>query len=273
MVNNLTGAVVAEANKEKDKPFIAYFDIIKEHTISFSNSITDYHLEDNTAIQDHISHAPLTITLSGMRGELTYTPSDTDIQKELQTAKALTVSRDSLTVSRDGLTQASKLRPLNMFLPPVSNAMSLARNVATYVANSIARYYGIFKSWSNTNYGLNQYQGIGFSQTNTKLEEVCAKLRSLSANNTALIVQTPYQSFQDMYIESVTLTQGEQNYVTDIQVTLKQLRFAEVTTTKPDENVMSQYTAYQRVSDENNGKVGNRKSELAKIWDSNMGKV
>lgn len=261
MVNNLTGAVVAEANKEKDKPFIAYFDIIKEHTISFSNSITDYYLEDNTAIQDHISHAPLTITLSGMRGELTYTPSDTDIQKELQTAKAITVSRDRLT-------QASKLRPLNMFLPPVSNAMSLARNVATYVANSIARYDGIFKSWSNTNYGLNQYQGIGFSQTNTKLEEVCAKLRSLSANNTALIVQTPYQSFQDMYIESVTLTQGEQNYVTDIQVTLKQLRFAEVTTTKPDENVMSQYTAYQRVKDEQNGKAGSKYQDNSMIYDN-----
>lgn len=265
MADNLTGAIIKQANKE-DKPFIAYFDIINEHTISFSNSITDYYLEDNTAVQDHISHAPLTITLSGMRGELTYTPSDTDVAKELAKAK-------SVTASRNLLTQASKLRPLNMFLPPVSNAMSLARNVATYVANSIARYAGIFKSWSNTNYGLNQYQGIGFSQTNTKLEEVCAKLRSLSTNNTALIVQTPYQSFQDMYIESVTLTQGEQNYVTDIQVTLKQLRFAEVTTTKPNENVMSQYTAYQRVSDENNGKAGNRKSELAKIWDSNIGKV
>ncbi len=265
MVNNLTGAIIKQANKE-DKPFIAYFDIIQEHTISFSNSITDYYLEDNTAIQDHISHAPLTITLSGMRGELTYTPSDTDVAKELAKAK-------SVTTSRNLLTQASKLRPLNMFLPPVSNAMALARNVATYVANSIARYDGILKSWSNTNYGLNQYQGVGFSQTNTKLEEVCAKLRSLSANNTALIVQTPYQSFQDMYIESVTLSQGENNYVTDIQVTLKQLRFAEVTTTKPDENVMSQYTAYQRVSDENNGKAGNRKSELAKIWDSNMGKI
>lgn len=265
MENNLTGAIIKQANKE-DKPFIAYFDIIQEHTISFSNSITDYYLEDNTAIQDHISHAPLTITLSGMRGELTYTPSDSDIAKELAKAK-------SVTASRNLLTQASKLRPLNMFLPPVSNAMALARNVATYVANSIARYGGILKSWSNTNYGLNQYQGIGFSQTNTKLEEVCAKLRSLSANNTALIVQTPYQSFQDMYIESVTLSQGENNYVTDIQVTLKQLRFAEVTTTKPDENIMSQYTAYQRVSDENNGKAGNRKSELAKIWDSNMGKI
>lgn len=265
MVNNLTGAIIKQANKE-DKPFIAYFDIIQEHTISFRNSITDYYLEDNTAIQDHISHAPLTITLSGMRGELTYTPSDTDVAKELAKAK-------SVTASRNLLTQASKLRPLNMFLPPVSNAMALARNIATYVANSIARYDGIWKSWSNTNYGLNQYQGIGFSQTNTKLEEVCAKLRSLSANNTALIVETPYQSFQDMYIESVTLSQGENNYVTDIQVTLKQLRFAEVTTTKPDENVMSQYTAYQRVSDENNGKAGNRKSELAKIWDSYIGKI
>lgn len=262
---NLTGAIVQEAGTT-EKPFIAYFDIIKEHTISFSNSITDYYLEDNTAIQDHISHAPLTITLSGLRGELTYTPSNADVAKELAKAKATTASRDKLT-------QLSKLRPLNMFLPAVSNPMALARNVVTYVANSVSRYYGIFQSWSNTNYGLQNFQGIEFAQTNTKLEEVCAKLRSLSENNTALIIQTPYQNFQDMYIESVTLTQGESNYVTDIQVTLKQLRFAEVTTTEPDKNVMSQYTAYQRVADENNGKAGTRKSELAKMWDSNLGKV
>lgn len=264
-MTQLTGAIIQTAEYE-EKPFVAYFDVIKEHTISFSNSITDYYLEDNTAVQDHISHAPLTITLSGLRGELTYTPSDKDVAQELAKAKATTASRDRLT-------QLSKLRPLNMFLPAVSNPMALARNAITYVASSVSRYYGIFRSWSNTNYGLNQYQGINFSQTNTKLEEVCEKLRSLSDNNTALIIQTPYRSFQDMYIESVTLTQGESNYVTDIQVTLKQLRFAEVTTTKPDESVMSQYTAYQRTEDENNGKAGTRKSELAKMWDSNLGKV
>lgn len=267
-VNNdtlLKGAVLENA-ETNIKPFVAYFDIIKEHTISFSNSITDYYLEDNTTVQDHISHAPLTITLSGLRGELTYTPSDKDVAQELAKAKATTASRDRLT-------QLSKLRPLNMFLPAVSNPMALARNAITYVASSVLRYYGIFKSWSNTNYGLNQYQGINFSQKNNKLQDVCENLLILSKENTSLVVHTPYRKFENMYIESVTLSQGESNYVTDIQVTLKQLRFAEVTTTKPDESVMSQYTAYQRTEDENNGKAGTRKSELAKMWDSNLGKV
>lgn len=257
----LTGAVLESGTD--DIPFVAYFDIIKEHTISFSNSITDYYLEDNTAVQDHISHAPLTITLSGLRGELAYTPSNADVLKQLKTASFVTTLRDTTL----------KLRALNMFLPAVSNPMALARNVVKYVTGSVKRYYGIYKSITNKNNALENFQGIEISQTNTKLQNVCENLLMLSNYNIPLVIDTPYRTFEDMYIESVTLTQGEVNYVTDIQVTLKQLRFAEVETVAPDEKVMSQYTAYQNTVDENNGKAGTRKSELAKMWDSNLGKV
>ena len=53
--------------------------------------------------------------------------------------------------------------------------------------------------------------------------------------------------------QSLTLKQGNQLYVTDIEMTLKQLRFSNVTTTAADKNVMAQYNAYARAQVENNG--------------------
>ena len=49
-----------------------YFDIIQSHSVSIQNQITDNYLENNTAVQDHIAHAPLTVTLSGISAELVY---------------------------------------------------------------------------------------------------------------------------------------------------------------------------------------------------------
>ena len=58
-----------------------------------------------------------------------------------------------------------------------------------------------------------------------------------------------------MAIQSITLHQGDQNYITDIELTLKQINFATTYTTKPDESVMAKYNAMQRTEEANHGKA------------------
>ena len=71
-----------------------------------------------------------------------------------------------------------------------------------------------------------------------------------------------------MYIESLSFVQGNENYIADIEITLKQINFAQVTTTKADEKVMAQYNAWARATEENNGTAqGKRKSIAASIYD------
>ena len=70
-----------------------------------------------------------------------------------------------------------------------------------------------------------------------------------------LIVDTPYSSFGDMAIQSITLRQGNQNYITDIELTLKQINYAEVKTTKADSAVLAKYNEVARAEVENCGKA------------------
>ena len=83
-----SGAVLAVQQDKPSKLTDYYFDIIKGHTISINNQITDYYLENNTAVQDHIAHAPIVITLSGISGEVVYTSAqaEEDYNRELSQA-------------------------------------------------------------------------------------------------------------------------------------------------------------------------------------------
>ena len=84
------------------------------------------------------------------------------------------------------------------------------------------------------------------------------------ANNTELTVVTPFKTFGNMYIQSITFTQGNENYTADIQLTLKQINKAETNTTKPDEKVMAKYNAYARAEEANLGKAQGKRVSLFK---------
>lgn len=231
----------------------AYFDIINDHTIDIQNQITDNYLENNTAIQDHIAHSPIMVTVSGIVGELVYEPA------ELTRDNALESAQKSTKVST-----LNKLSQLTSLLPPVSNAMQIARNLYDYGEASVNRYIGIVKSFSNSNNGDFGVSLRGEERI-SKLNQVFKNLLELRNNNIALTVETPFDTFENMYIQSLTFKQGNENYIGDISITLKQLRFADTTTTKADEKVMSQYNAWARANVENNGKAQGKSEELSSI--------
>lgn len=64
-----------------DPRIALYFDTIEEHTLNIQNQITDNYIENNTSIQDHIAHAPITISMRGLIGEVVYKPPMTALNK------------------------------------------------------------------------------------------------------------------------------------------------------------------------------------------------
>lgn len=260
----LQGSIVAVQGDSIPHQAEYYFDIISDHTVTIQNQITDNYLENNTAVQDHIAHSPITVTLSGLRGELVYVPSKFD-KIDLSNIGLARYNTQANNFYNSVNTKVSpvinKLSPLNAILPSSSNITQLAKNVYNYTGQSLQRYNKVFS----------QYIG-NRQQLETKLQEVFRKLRILRTNNTALTVETPYYTFSDMYIQSISLRQGNENFVTDIELTLKQLRFAEVTTTKVDEKVMAIYNAQARANQQNNGKTQGRKKSLA-AQDYDSGKL
>lgn len=225
-----------------------YFDIVSEHSIQMQNQITDNYLENNTAVQDHIAQSPITITLRGISGEKVYTPADAraDELAAMQTALKYSNVQNFFT----------KLSALSVLYPSVSNSTQMAMNAYNYALSSVNRYLGIAGKFINKNNPLDAASANPIQQDiETRLQEIYRKFSVIRANNTSLIVQTPYAIFQDMYIQSLTLRQSNQNFVTDIELTLKQLRFANVEVTGVNEEVRARYNAYQRALLENNGKA------------------
>ena len=247
-------AIVTVQEDKASKLTDYYFNIITGHSVTVQNSVTDNFLENNTAVQDHIAHNPLEITLNGFCGEKVYTQKEAEenFEKELTKAKQ----------QANFIHAQAKLSALSIVVPEASNITRLAKNVYNYVHASASRYMGIIRKFRNSNNPMNTYTSAPSTLKETRLQEVFRKLRYLSDNNVALWVNTPYGDFLDMYIQSITMRQDEENFISDIEITLKQLQFAEVKTDKVDENVMSRYNAHARAEVEDGGKAHTRKSAL-----------
>ena len=254
------GAVLAVQQDTPSKLTDYYFDIIKGHSISINNQITDYYLENNTAVQDHIAHAPITITLSGISGEIVYTTTqaERDYSKELVQAVSY-ANRQNLN---------NKLTALLVLNPSTSNMTQRAKNAYDYIEASAGRYIGILRRFRNSDTPMDKYNGTSDIFKETRLQEIHRKLMLLRNNNTALWVHTPYGDYLNMYIQSITLRQNDENYITDIEMTLKQLNFAEVKYTEVDKNVMAKYNAYAQAKEQENGKADTEASLLKSAFNS-----
>lgn len=246
-----------------------FFDSIQEHSISLQSNITDNFVENNTSIQDHIAKPPVIITLRGLIGELVYTPPGAiinffkdNLDNFLNRVNLGSFSVDGFQITN--VLSAEKLSALPQFYPPVDNITQLAKNAAQYIESSVRRYDKIVKNFlTNEDYKM------------SRLTQVYLDLAELRNANALMIATTPYTSFNNMAIQSVMLRQGNEKYISDIEITLKQMNFAETQTTKPDETVMAKYNAYARAQEANNGKAqgvnADSASTLKKISDTVLG--
>lgn len=235
MVQDIFKGAIAKSQDDDNKIAI-YFDIIQEHSINLTSQITDNWMENNTVINDHIANQPLVINLRGLSGEVVYTPSTTKgILNDLYNAVN---SRSKNTGVR-----TEKLGVIAQLIPPVDNITQAAKNVVSYVEASYKRYEKIITDF------------LSPSLKQTRLKNIYQKLSNAWEMKTAFIVETPYSTFDNMYIQSLVLRQDNQNYITDVEISLKQVNYTDTLTTQADEAVLAKYNGFQRAQESNKGKV------------------
>lgn len=256
-----------------------YFDIVTDISLQLQNQITDNWVENNTAIQDHISQSPLILSLRGISGEKVYEYNPEEAQRLLEQARreAVKVGYNSVSNILDqlGLSKvadlSNKLSSLDILFPSASNITQLAMNAYNYAAQSFDRYKTIVSNFLGKGNPMDSLNGdSGMIPEDTRLKEIYRELSGLRATNTPLVVSTPYDVFANMYIQSVILRQGNENFVTDIEMTLKQINFADVIYTEADKNVLSQYNAYAQAQETNNGKAQGVDDSLDSIIGSSI---
>lgn len=190
-----------------------------EQSVQLESDITDHFAEDNTALQDQIALPPPLITTHGFIGEL----------NNIAPAALAAVQ-----------TIANKLVNISAYAPALSTSALIAYNTAfqLYQVAQNAINSGV-SAWSSINgtggesvISGNFSNPISVQQNQTKQQLAFQQLYGYWATRTLFTVQTPWAVFQNCAIKSMRPIQdAEDKYITTFEMTFKQMRFAQTSTT------------------------------------------
>jgi hypothetical protein len=224
------------ANKYILKPSLAQgiggfvFDYEGETNVALNAEITDHYIEDNTTIQDHVALRPVRVTLRGFVNELS-------VNKNINLAGALAALNSRLETVE---------AYMGDYTPGMVQIMQTAITATQNAVNTI----------DQTLNRINNLAGLFSAPGQTKQEQAYQKLKSMWQTKQIITVSTPYEYYDTMVIESVSISQPEDTrYQSDITVTLKQIRFASVEYTKFNNQLFSGRLAQQKQDPVDGGKT------------------
>ncbi len=195
-----------------------------EQSVTLSSDITDSYVEQNYAVQDHISLTPELITTQGFIGEL-----NNVVPEELQPLK----------------TAAEKLTVIDAYQPVLSLSGIRAYNAAlqAYQAAQILRAQGI-QAWDTIGKGgstLNEIdssvQGAEFARSvefrsQNKQQVAFQKFYGYWKARVLFTVQTPWAIFKNCAIQEIVATQAEDTrVVSSFNLTFKTINVASTSLT------------------------------------------
>lgn len=201
----------------ENKGIAVLFSFIEDETSSMEANITDNYVETNHAVQDHIAIKPRIYRLRGCVGEIVYKGSS-------EWLEALTGKINSNPVLSKTM---EAMKPIGAISGIVSNATQTAINVVNQLESSYKRY----KKLVEDNFISSKQQKL----LNKKQEAVVADLnRILELRVPVNLKGLKYETTLDKgnnfkrvyYLQSVSAHQGNNSYITDIEVTIKEFKIA-----------------------------------------------
>jgi hypothetical protein len=182
------------------------FDVKKTEQIDNEADITDHYMEDNNFINDHIVRKPIIINLSGYIGKLVARKSD--ISEAISSFLSGNLSTVSAYLGEYGQQTMQKMQEV----------ISQSQSYANTVNQAIEKTKDIVKQFKS-------FPGAAESA----IEEAYNSLYAFFLSEDLLSVQTPFGLFDNMKIQklSMTVPEDSEDY-TDISITLKTMRFADV---------------------------------------------
>lgn len=257
-----TGALqnVAEAAVELFNGAEVIFSVVNNHSASLNAQITDNYVESNFAIQDHIAFSPITVTLSGIVGEnvLTSEAAIQQAQDELEQAK----NRQRLSGNffylpnylNEGFSSSmvtTKLGTIDALFPSVGNYTQMAVNAIEYVYDAANSF--LTNKWANANNAILDNARVKSGEP-TALQKAYEQIKNTFYGRKPSKVYTPWATYEDMYIQSIEVSQDELNNIIDLTVTFKQLKFSKVEYSEVNEQVRASYCAASTAEEQNGGK-------------------
>lgn len=272
-----------EIIEENSKPFqlIKYFfDVVNDDTVTYNAQITDNWIESNSAIQDHIALQPVTITMRGLCGELVYDAKQAELDYKTELAQAKERNSQFAILWKYGDFKGiedvdGKLVAIGKIAPPLSNITEMAQNnweLLNIQNQKASKIVDAFKNRNNKTMAqqMNNYNGLSTNARQSRLKQVGDEFKKAILGRKSFTVNTPFGTFENMFLQTVTLHQGQEDYIGDIDITLKQIRFATTQTTKADEKTLSELNSLAQAQAEaqNNGNTQGVNKNSSVLYDA-----
>lgn len=181
------------------------FDYEGETVVHHQSEITDHYTEQNTFVNDHAAQKPARVTLRGFVGELVDNPNVgvlgaiNTIQSKLSTLPALLGKYTPAAVQKIAQAATKATQVVNK----VDNAISRAQNIVGLI--------------------------LGSTPSATKQQKAYQQLYCLWQANAVFTLETPFNYFRSVIIESMTFVQDDLTKEwSEISVTVKEVRFTGV---------------------------------------------
>ena len=205
------------------------FGVTTANTIKFSSQITIHYMENNSAKQDHWAIQPIQYTLSGLIGEVIYTPP------KLFTSFVQKYVTDYLT-------------PLRVISPIFDSYTQSAINTVQAVEASLRRYEQMAVNILNN---ITKFQNPSTRITNQEL--IAKKLRELRDNRQLVSVYTPYGQYNGLAIQNASLTQNNTKYQSDLEIQFLEWRDVKTETRAATEQEKAMFIRTMKQPEQNLG--------------------
>ena len=214
------------------------FDILSDETLNLEGEVSQNTIQSGSFINDHFIEKPSRVTLSGFIGELVSLRSSA--QRGLQSLGNKLTAVDAYAGDyTPGMTQ--KINKTVADAQPQVGELNANVNKSKNIVN----FFG------------------GETESKTRQQEAYSILRAMFKSKTIVSVLTPWEYFDAMIITSVRVTQGETSQdITDISVTLTEVRFAELEFTNFDESLFPPANDVQNSEEQDAGTAKTRDSSV-----------
>lgn len=218
------------------------FDVPDLDSINLNWDITDHYTESNSFLNDHKVKKPVIITLTGFVGELVFrAPEGVEgaiqaISNRLETVEAY-------------------------FGDATPGAVQEAQRVVQQAQSAISAINQTLDKAQNI---IGFFEGEGPEET--AQQKAFRQLNSLG-DEVILSVQTPWEFYDDMTIQAISFSQdGTTNDITDISVTLKQIRISDTKIVDFDQNQFPIREEVQSAPEEDQGNIRGQEEDSSLLF-------
>lgn len=208
VADGIANFILKPANAKGLAGFV--FDYEGETVVNHQSEITDHYTEQNTFVNDHAAQKPARVTLRGFAGELVTNPN-------VGVLGALNTLQNKLTTLPAIL---GKYTP--GAVQKIAQATTKATQVVNKIDNAISRAQNVV--------GLI----LGSTPSATRQQKAYQQLYCLWQANAIFTLETPFNYFRSVIIESMTFIQDDTTKQwSEISVTVKEVRFTGVVPVGP----------------------------------------